>query len=132
MLSDDIADVLTSGGIASASLFIYELPERPHTGLVVAPTGGYGYDRTMSASPANAPLERPSIQLRSRSTDAATAEALLMSAHVILNGMTARAVNANRYYYVRAVQTPMYLGRDDENRPMFSCNYDILRAESTA
>ena len=132
MLSDDIADILTSGGIASASIFVHELPERPHTGLVITPTGGYGYDRTMSASPANAPLERPSVQLRTRSTDAATAEALLMSAHVMLNGMTERAVNTNRYYYVRAVQAPMYLGRDEENRTMFSCNYDILRAESTA
>ena len=132
MLSDDMADVLTSGGIASASLFIHELPERPHTAMVVVPTGGYGYERTMSASPANAPLERPSIQLRSRSTDAATAEALLMNGHVILNGLTERAINSIRYYYVRAVQTPMYLGRDEENRIMFSCNYDILRAESTA
>lgn len=132
MLADDIADVLTSGGLDTDAVFTHELPERPNSGLVITPTGGSGYDRTMSASPANAPLERPSIQLRARATDAGTAEALLMSAHVILNGMNERAVNGYRYYYVRAIQSPMYLGRDEANRPLFSCNYDILRAESTA
>lgn len=132
MLADDIADILTSGGLDTLALFTHELPERPNSGLVIAPTGGSGYDRTMSSTPANAPLERPSIQLRARATDTLTAEALLMSAHVILNGMSERSINSHRYYYIRAIQSPMYLGRDEANRPLFSCNYDILRAESTA
>lgn len=132
MLADDIVDLLSTGGVASASLYIGEAPEKPHTAMVVTPTGGVGPVRTMSATPANAPLEYTRIQLRARATDAATAEALLMSGHVILSGFGGRSINGRRYYCALAVQSPFYLGRDELSRALYACNYDVLRAEATA
>lgn len=132
MLADDVADLLTSGGVSSGALFIGEAPEEPHTALVVTPTGGLGSERTFSGTPANAPLERTRIQLRARATDWSTAEALLMGGHAVMNGLSERAINGRRYYYAIALQSPFYIGRDELDRALFGCNYDVLRAETTA
>jgi hypothetical protein len=132
MLADDIADFLTSGGIAASMLFVGDFPAQPHTALVVTPTGGEGPTRTMSGTPSHAPLETVRFQLRARATGYTLAEALINSAHVLASGVSERAINSRRYYYIRPVQSPQYLGFDELNRSLFACNYSVQRAESTA
>lgn len=131
MIADDIADLLTSGGISGSIVFVGELPEHPHTALGILPTGGAGPTRTMQTGQGNAPLEEVRVQVRARSTDHQTAEGLLYNAHVQLNVLAERLINARRYYFAEPLQAPFYLALDDANRTIFACNYRILRAEAT-
>lgn len=132
MIGDDIADYLTSGGVSSSQVFVGEMPERPITALVITPTGGLGPSRTMSGALNGAPIEDEQFQIRTRSDVYSDAEVLIRQAHGLLSGFQERLINGRRYYYGVPLQTPFYLGRDDERRAVFACNYKILRAESTA
>jgi hypothetical protein len=129
-LSEDIRDLLTTGGFSS-SIFIAEAPERPANCLVVTATGGLGPTRTMSAGLANAPVEHVRMQVRARAADYAACDAIMTSAYGLLNGLQERTANARRYYYVSPVQTPFYLGLDGAARPVIAVNFDVQRAEST-
>jgi hypothetical protein len=129
-LADDMLDLLTTGGIA-ASIFLGEPPEKPDACLAIAPTAGLGPQRTFSGTPGNAAVEHRRFQLRARGLTYASADAAMAAAYAVLSGVGERTLNFRRYYFVTPVSTPAYLGLDVANRPEFSANFDVWRAEST-
>jgi hypothetical protein len=129
-LADDIYDLLSTGGIAT-TLFVGEPPEKPDACLAIAPTAGLGPGRTFSGSAGHAPVEHRRFQVRSRGFTYASADAAIEAAYAILSGAGERTLNFRRYYFIAPVSTPAYLGLDDANRPMFTANFDVWRAEST-
>lgn len=129
-LSEDLRALLIADGITT-SIFVAEAPERPANCLVITATGGLGPTRTMSALPAQAPVEHVRVQLRARATDYAACDAIMTAAYGKLSGMGERVTGGWRYYDVRPVQTPYYLGLDGASRPIIAVNFDVLRNETT-
>ncbi len=139
MLGDDIADVLSSGGVGTVAtnIFVGQMPDNVDTGLSVIETGGAFPLRTMGAGASaigapTAPVELPRVQVLSRSPIYATARAKAQDAFNLLDGIAARTINGVRYLYITAVQSPMDLGRDKNNRAHFSVNFDVVKAVSTS
>lgn len=129
-LSEDLRALLMADGITTA-IFVAEAPERPADCLVITATGGTGPLRTMSATPATAPVERVRAQLRARATTYAACDAIMTAVYSKLSGMGERVTGGWRYYDAVAVQTPYYLGLDGASRPVIAVNFDVLRNETT-
>jgi len=130
-LSEDIRTQLIAGGMASSALFVAEAPEKPDTALAITATGGLGPTRTMSGTKANAPVEHVRIQLRARAANYAACDVLMTQAYGLLSGLGETVIGTWRYYYVRPVQTPYYLGLDGAARPVIAVNFDVQRKEDT-
>jgi hypothetical protein len=122
-MADDIRDLLVTGSFA-ATVHIGDLFELPNSAAVVTPTGGLPDLRTFSG----AVCEQMTVQVRCRASDYPAADTLMQSAHTKLNGIRDKALGGRTYHWIVGVQSPFYLGLDDISRPVFACNYDILRS----
>jgi hypothetical protein len=71
------------------------------------------------------------MQIMVRSTGYAAAETLMASVHAKLDGLRNKGMNGHMYKWIEAASTPYYLGLDDENRPLFACNYSVRRSSTT-
>ncbi len=125
-LADDLADLLTSGGLSS-TVHVGELLPRPNAAVVVVQTLGEPTLRSFDGAVA----ERVRVQLLARSVGYPAAESLMSSAHGKLDGAKDRVLNGRRYYWIEAVQPPFYLGQDEEERSLFAANYTVVRSAST-
>jgi len=140
MLAEDIADVLSTGGMGTvaSTIFIGPLRDNVDTGVAVIETGGIFPVHAFSSGPATtigagvAVVERPRVQVFSRAPDYATARAQAQNAFNLLDGMQDRTVNSVKYLYVEAVQSPVDLGRDKNDRQRFSVNFDVTKNVSTS
>lgn len=130
-LASDISGLLSTQGFTSASIFIGELPERPATALSILQTAGLGSQHTFGSAAGTGVHEQCRFQLLARSTDYETGESVINTAHLLLDGMRPRGMNGKLYQWITAVSTPYYIGLDDEQRQLFSCNYDVLRSLTT-
>lgn len=131
LVHDDIADLLTSGGITT-SIFRGFLPERPDEAIQVVVTGGYPAVHAFSASAGQAVEENPSVQILRRS---ASLQRALVEMNVIwkmLDGFGDRAINGTQYKWAAATQSPTPIGRDESDRSLVVCNFVIAKAISTA
>lgn len=126
-LAEDIADLVTTGGV-TAAVFIGELPAMPIQAVSVIPSGGLPSIFAMDTAPN---IERSRIQLLVRAATYPVAEALIRSAYDVLEGTRERLINFRRYHWIQAVQPPFYIGQDETEHPLLSCNFDVARAAST-
>ena len=130
-LIDDIADLLSSGGV-TATIYRGYLPEQPDDAVGLVPTGGLAPVRAMRASAGQPVEERPSVQVTIR---AATVQRAMVNANFIwrlLDGAGDRDINGTRYYWIAARQSPFPLPRDGSDRAVWAFNIDVAKAVSTA
>lgn len=127
----DIIDLLSTGGFAAATVFGGDLPERPHKAVCVTQTAGPGSTHTMGSTVGSPVLDSLRFQLRARALTYAEAESLMESVHNALNGLRNRAINNKKYQWVNGASSPYYIGTDDEERPIFGCNYNVERSYNT-
>lgn len=127
----DIMDLLSTGGIAASTMFGGDLPERPVTALCITPTPGLGSQHSMGSTVGAPLLESLRFQVRVRAADYASADALMVSAHGKLDGLRRKSVNGKTYQWITGESSPFYLGLDEEERPLFACNYSASRTLST-
>lgn len=130
-LAEDIRGFLSTQGYTAASVFCGDLPERPQKALAVIPTAGLGSMHTFGSVAGAAPLEHLRFQLLARATDYPEAETVAILAHAILDGLRTEGMNGKLYQWISGVSAPTYLGLDDEERALFSCNYDVQRSNTT-
>lgn len=142
MVMDDIADLLSSGGIAT-TIYRGFMPEQPAEAIQVLVTGGMAPIRRMSgtagasavsasAASGHTVVEQPTVQIVRRS---ASLERAMVEMNVIwrmLDGNGDRSINGTRYQWIGAMQQPFPAGRDQSNRSLVSCNFLIAKAVSTA
>lgn len=129
--ADDIADLLSTQGFTSANIYRGDLPERPHSAICVTQTAGQGSDHAFGSVAGAAPVERMRCQLRARATDYTTAETIMSAAHALLDGMRPKGINGRLYQWIEGNSTPYYIGLDEEERPLFGCNYIVHRSLDT-
>lgn len=127
----DIRDLLSTGGFADAPVFGGDLPERPHTALCVTQTAGLGSTHAFGGVAGSPTVEHMRFQLRARATDYSTAETVINAAHAIVDGMRTKGMNGRLYQWITGDTTPFYIGLDEEDRPLFGCNYAARRSLDT-
>lgn len=130
----DVKDMLddTSAGAAigtfATDLFVADEPATPDACVTVYSTGGYAPDPRGALG-----IEFPTVQVRTRGArggyTAASAKALAVQA--ALHGDYGTTWNGARYLWIFAEQAPMYLGQDDNDRPIFTQNFRMARTAST-
>lgn len=126
MLLDDIADYLSTGGVAN--VFKDIAPDSPDTVTSVYGTGGRPSTHTMVAPHV---LEEPRVNVVCRAKDLQTAHQNAKTVYGLLNGVRNKTLNGVLYHWVVAVEEPKSLFRDQNARFAVACNYDIKKDRST-
>lgn len=130
-LLDDLADLLSSGGVTTTTYKGF-LPELPDDALLLSETGGLPPVHAMSGSAGNAVEERPSVQVMRRSPVYNRARAEMNVIVKLLDGFGDRSINGTRYLWIAAKQSPFPLPTDASGRFLQVCNFDIAKALSTS
>jgi len=130
LLLDDLADLLSSGGVATTT-YRGIMPEIPDDALQLVETGGLAAVHAMSASAGAAHEERPTVQIMRRSPVYNRARAEMNVIWKLLDGLGDRSINGTRYLWIAARQSPFGVGRDETNRYLVACNFDVCKALST-
>ena len=133
MILDDFADCLSSAGhgVTGTDLFKSMLPSRPDAVIGLIHYGGLEPVRGMagSAGQALAQIERVQVIVRNpRYEDAAK---LAQDVWFTLDGAS-RAINGVQYQWISALQSPFFLGRDENNRSLVACNFECVRDTATS
>jgi|TARA_Y100000310_G_scaffold85390_1_gene82255 hypothetical protein len=139
MLLDDIGDILSTGGIGTVAstedwgIFYGFLPPSPDRAVAIFETAGNESIRAMSSGPGEAPAEQPRFQVRVRGEvyDYVEARRKARDCFNLLDQLGGVTVNATRYLWVSALQSPFALGLDDNNRPSVVCNFSVVKGLST-
>ena len=133
-LSNEAARILSTAGVGGVPgstetwwIFERELQDRPNTAIAVVPTGGQNAER-------NTALDRVTFQVlvRASSTGSTGLEAKVLAVNNALNhyGGTPIAGGA-RWLDTLKQGDDFYLGRDGNQRPMYSVNYLVYRERTT-
>lgn len=136
MLLDEIAKLLQDNSIATVDtdLFKGAAPATPHTCTTLYETPGIAPTFCMSTAPV---FEQAGLQVISRSTNYKTARNKAESIYRRFIGTgnatlkPTSTATGTKYLNIEAVQTPFYLGIDDNKRHMVSCNYLVWKQLST-
>lgn len=135
-LLSDIGDYLQgqSLGLTQATnLFLGWLPEFPNQPEAVV---------WIMESPGPSPMhemgqalfdhEQPHIQVNVRGTEAEydTPRQLIDDIYQSLVSMPPQTLGGTSYILVKALQTPAFLERDDSNRLIFVCNFEVWKGPS--
>ena len=138
MLSDDIGDYLSSGGIgtvgstASWGIYLGKQPDFPDKCVTVYEYGGAFSLHAMSSGPGRAVAERPRVQVVVRSNSYSTGRTKANEVFRLLDGLRERTINGVTYKWAAAIQSPFLMRRDENDRALIAANYEIWKAISTA
>lgn len=124
---DGVKDLLVAAGVgvfAATSgwgIFIGPMPTGPDTAIAVREYA------------AGAPMPKwlidfPSVQTLIRGEPGGYQLAKIKATDVlnVLHSIPSQDLNGDRWDSIRALNTPAYVGKDENNRPMFSINYTLI------
>ena len=125
----DVKDRMVSLALGTfgVDLFIGKLPDAPDSAAALMEyAGSFGQ---FSHDSAVAEFERPRFQINVRDAVYATGRATIES---IYKGVPASNIMLNGTQYLRivALQPPFFLKRDENDRPIFICNFEAMKAVS--
>ena len=135
MLLDDLADLLSTGGIGTVgtNLFKGTLPPEPDAAVaILGPYGGLEPVHAMAAGPGASLAERPRVQVVARDTRYDAAMKKAQDVWLLLDGLQEKTINGVKYYSIDALQSPFYLVRDENHREIFAANYEVVRRAATS
>lgn len=127
--SEDVKDILE--GITSLALtfttdlFVSEMPAEPDGCVCVYDTGGD------PPQPDNV-YKKPSVQVRVRGAKGGylIAHALAQSIQDVLHGTANYTINGARYIGIWAVGDVLFVGYDDNHRPLLTANFRLHRTNA--
>jgi len=138
VLLDDIGDYLSSQGIgtvgstASWGIYLGRRPDYPDKAVSVHEYGGAGSLHAMSSGPGRAVAERPRVQVVVRTNSYSTGRTKANEVFRLMDGLRERTINGVTYKWTAAIQSPFLMGRDENDRALIACNYEVWKAISTA
>lgn len=118
-----------SAGASSTAipLWMSQHPEgQPDTSVALFESGGPGPLYTQNGLT----IERPTIQIISRSSSYATARDNAQHIHDILAAVTNQTLGTTPYVTITPVQSPFSMGFDALERPLISCNFVVEKEPS--
>jgi hypothetical protein len=129
VLVDDLLDYLTSGGAGTkgTDLFGGPYPDSPATVSGILETGGFESLKVFGAGAGQSSMERPRVQIMTRSTEYDACRKRSQQVANLLDGLQTRTINGVTYHWAQAVSPPAYVGSDENGCHLFSLNVDILR-----
>lgn len=122
MILEDIRDLLVSKGV-TAAIRGGVMPTTPDTLIALYDTSGFEPVRVMG----RVALEVRNLQVLTRDPNAAAAETLANQVFTALD-MYVGMINGKNYSVILGRQVPFPIGKDENNRTQYSCNY-IVRKE---
>lgn len=110
-------------------IFIGDLPEDQRSTLIALfESGGAPPVYTFGSTPVL--VERPTVQVISRSTSYATARTNATTIYNILAAVKGATLSGTAYTRVTPSQSPFDMGKDADDRHLISCNYIAEKAVS--
>jgi hypothetical protein len=126
-MPEDVASHLVSTGRITAlgtDCFINWMPETPDAVVVLTETGGSAPEYSLGGS--QPPVLRSyglQVRVRGAITGAQAARTLIENIWSDLGLVSSRTINSTVYHVIVPVSSPMYLGRDTNERPEFTANF---------
>lgn len=107
-------------------LFLGHLPDTPSVGTALYELVSSPPQYTLGA--VTTPVwENPRVQVYVRHTAYASGRSLCQTIWLALQGIANETVNGVYYQRVQAIGSPEFLYLDDNNRPLFTCNLDVIK-----
>ena len=128
-LLDDIGAYLASNGIGTVGTDIFlgrGLTATPDAQVGLQRSGGFGSIHAMRGVPGQPIANQPRIQIVCRALTYPLAEAKANAVNDLLDGLRNTTINTTFYHFINSVQEPFLLQYDDNNRPVFVQNFDIM------
>jgi hypothetical protein len=126
MLAKEIAFYLQDQGM---SLPGYELPDMPNDAMAVQEYAGARPWHVKGVQAAEIENPRFQILVRSGARNYVGGRQLIEDAYTFLDGFSG-VLSGVEYVSIRAIQSPFPLGRDENGRWRFACNFEVLKALS--
>jgi len=129
MLLDEIGAYLDTNVAAltlGTNLFLSRMLETPdvavglYNSTAAPPTYYMGGD-------GNPDLESPRLQVLVRHTSYSAGQSMAYDIFTELNQIVGSTLTGTHYLRVAAVDSPTFLERDRNDRPIFTANYDVLK-----
>lgn len=132
-LLDEVAEYLetNSTSFTRANLTRGIMTENPSDITTLYETGGFSPLHFFSTGTQTRAYERPGLMIHSRSTSYATARDTAFEAFTLLDGIHDRGIptsTGTHYVSIDAVQSPFEMGRDKNDRFIFSVNFVISKS----
>ena len=136
MLLDELGGDLQAAGIGTRAVDLFEsrMPEAPD--VCVAIFDGSGAP-PLQAFRADVAVERPRIAVWARALTAAAAAGKMRAIYERWRSMgegnlTKAAGGTTRYLSIMAAHSPFLLSRDQNERVIYSCSFDVMKEVSTS
>ena len=133
MLLDDVATYLESQSTrltVGVNLTKAFMPDSPNTVTTLLESGGVFPMHAFSTGGATRFYEQPGLQVLSRSTDYQTVRLVMEDVFTILDGINNTNIPTSsgvRYAAIDAIQSPIHLGRDSNDRYEMSVNFTVMK-----
>jgi len=130
-LLSDVGTYLNAASISTAdltlgtNLFLGRLPDSPDTCVGLIQTGGLAPTDTYGTS--FPPLETQGLQTLVRAASYATGEALAVDVFKSLLSVENETLTSTLYLKIEANQSPFALERDEQERVVLSCNFNVVK-----
>ena len=126
---DEIGDYLDAnvGALTlGTNLFLGRMPETPENAVAVYEPSSAPPSYSLGGS--GVPdLERPRIQIHVRNTVYATGRSLAYTIWVAMNQIVSETLGTTYWLRVESVDSPHFLMRDANDRPIFNMNFQGLK-----
>lgn len=103
-------------GVVGNDIFFAQVPENPDDIIAIFETGGFEPELLFDKV-----IEYPTFQIWVRGLDYETARSKIQAIFELLSG------NTEIYPLIHAMQSPVSLGQDEQNRWEFSCNFKVIK-----
>jgi len=128
MIGNDLTDYLSTQGIGTIGTDLFRGPMLPvpDAAVFLVPTGGVFSIHAMSSS-AGQGIERSRVQVIVRATTFDAAATKSNDVFKLLDGLKPITINSTRYLWAFAIAPPAFIERDDDDREIFSTNYEFVK-----
>lgn len=120
-----LEDSSISLGTVGTNIFIGHEPAMPDNCITIFDTGGF-------ESTPNYSYERPTVMVKVRNLSYDTGYDLAQDVHDALNGLCDVIEGSYRYIGIWVLSGPNSIGRDDNNRALFTINFRLHRTNTAS
>jgi hypothetical protein len=113
--------------VFGTNLFGGTLPAGPNFAVAMYEPSGAGPVEVMGPGLPAEDNPRLQVVVRSEPNNYVQARSVAWSIWRILAGVVDETINGTRYLRIAAVHSPSFLTRDDNERVLFVCNFEVLK-----
>lgn len=127
---DEVGAYLEAEGVGTVGtdIFLGQLAHTPDDQVAV-----YEFEGAVPTfvHDAGVPIsERPRIQAIARNESYSVGRTKIEAVYTALNKVANQALSATTYHRIFPLQPPFFLKRDENDRVLFACNFQVLKAVS--